>query len=216
MVYLHLTLVFILTALFLYAVWSAGQPVRWPPVLAAVWWGVTAFVAAFVLQAALLHAGLLSPAAARLVSAPLLEETLKALPLLALRARGSRISGGAVYGFTMGMSFAAVESAAYLLADPSNAFSIAVARLVSINLLHGITTGLVGLVSSSPHRRQPDYRLLAAALAAAVLLHASFNYLTGVLAEFRFYAALAFSLGSGLVLVVLSHRGKGHYGTPFR
>ncbi len=215
MVYFSLALVFILTVLFLYAVWSASQPVRWPVGLAAVLWGVIAFVAAFALEATLLHAGLLTPTATRLVSAPLLEESLKALPLLALRARGSKANGGAVYGFTIGLSFAAVESAAYLLADPPNALSIAVARLVSINLLHGMSTALVGLISSHPHR-QPDYRLLAAALAAAVLLHAGFNFLTGVLVEFRLYVALAFSLGSGLALVTLLQRRKGQYGTPFR
>lgn len=165
-------------------------------------WGGVSFGLALIVQNGLANGKLLSIAGIQLLSAPVLEELLKAVPLL-LVLYFSHPRHGAVYGFAMGLGFALIESAVYITANPSYALGTALARVLSIHLIHGFTTALIGLIAS----RRVSAQRFGLVLLAAMLVHAAFNLLAlsldgGVLVIAAAYAGL----GSAAVLVVLMSR----------
>lgn len=165
-------------------------------------WGGVSFGLALIVQNGLADGKLVSIIGIQLLSAPILEELLKAVPLL-LVLYFSHPRHGAVYGFAMGLGFALIESAVYITANPSYALGTALVRALSIHLIHGFTTALIGLIAS---RRESAQRF-GLVLLAAMLVHAAFNLLAlsldgGVLVIAAAYAGL----GSAAVLVVLMSR----------
>jgi RsiW-degrading membrane proteinase PrsW (M82 family) len=159
-------------------------PVSW--LAASLLWGGVSFGLAFMVQNFLVDSKLLNLTSIHLLIAPVLEELLKALPLLVLV---SRIRHGVVYGFAIGLGFALIESAVYISANPDYALGAALARVISIHLIHGFTTALVGLIAS----RKVGF---AAALLIAMLVHAGFNL-------------LALSLDGGLLVIAAAYAGIG-------
>lgn len=120
--------------------------------------------------------GLLDGGVASVVAVPPLEESLKALVLLAvvlgrperLRAPAAALATGAA----VGLGFSVAENAAYALAD-ANAWGVLVARSVTSTPIHATATALVA-AGASLALRAPTWRA-AALVVGGVLLHAAFN-----------------------------------------
>jgi RsiW-degrading membrane proteinase PrsW (M82 family) len=163
-------------------------PILWLTI--SLMWGGVSFALALMIQNGLVDGKLLNVTDVRLVSAPVLEELLKALPLLVLVHFGSRAQHGAVYGFAMGLGFALFESAIYIYANPDYALGTALARVISIHLIHGFTTGLIGLIAS----RKVALPQFALTIMAAMMVHAAFNL-------------LALSLNGSLLMIAAAYAG---------
>ncbi|HEX2908877.1 MAG TPA: PrsW family glutamic-type intramembrane protease [Phototrophicaceae bacterium] len=206
MIHFSLALILTTSVLFLGCGWLLRQTASRRRLAAAVIWGMAAFGITFSLHETLLAGQILNENSLRLASAPLVEELLKALPLLLLARRLRTAQNGALYGFGIGLGFATVESLVYVIAAPTAALGTAATRIITINLLHGMTTALVGILSARDCRIQPTALSLVAAVTLAIFTHASFNFLTQLLVEIRLWVALAFSLGGGTLLFTLLQR----------
>ena len=113
--------------------------------------------------------------------APLLEEALKASVVIALMTTGrvGFLVDAAVHGFSVGAGFALVENMTYLHAFGTAPLALWLVRGLGTAMLHGGTTAIFGIVSRAMRDRFPRYPVLAflPGLAAAVVIHASFNAL---------------------------------------
>lgn len=203
---LSIALIMAASALLLYSAWLINNHTRLCGLAAAVIWGMVAFGAAFALQETLLTFGVFDVVGVRLCAAPLVEEVLKALPLivLALVARPSDTGSEPLYGFGMGIGFAALESVMYILSDPLNALGLAAGRMITVNIMHGISTALIGTASTQQRRGWRFFMRLGAALVVAVLGHALFNLLMITLVELRLPVALMMSSCGAVLLIILT------------
>ena len=193
-----------IASIFLYIVWVleiyAISRIRL--LLAAGGWGMAAFAVAWVIQSALLHGGMLTADQIRLVSAPVLEEILKASFLIGLSVCLALryTADGAVYGFAVGTGFALVESIDYALGNPDQALGIVLSRVLSVNLLHASTTAFIGAVIGGSFyqgtRARRSYILLG--LFLIMLLHAGFNQ---IVLTVKGFPLLALSVMIGLSAV---------------
>jgi RsiW-degrading membrane proteinase PrsW (M82 family) len=134
-----------------------------------------------------------------LLFAPVVEEALKALPLLyAVRQPSfTYFVDGAIYGFAAGIGFSITENILFIQRHPALALSIALARAFSTSLMHGSTTALVGVAVGRFRLRQyvhPHWFILGA-VGVAVLLHAFFN---GAVMSLQQNASLAVVLATGI------------------
>lgn len=80
-------------------------------------------------------------------TAPVLEEILKGAILLVLVSLPlfTYFVDGAIYGFTAGIAFAVIENIYYINSNPGTAVGLAIARVISTNLMHASASGLVGI-----------------------------------------------------------------------
>lgn len=132
----------------------------------AILWGAASFVLAFLIENLLLHSGLMGTGFMSTIGAPIVEEILKALPLL-LFFHGSRKhdATGIAMGFVVGVGFALPESIFYVAQNPDFALATATGRILSTHLVHGFTTGLVGfLLAWLPARYRVQIGLISAGL----------------------------------------------------
>lgn len=200
---LSLLLILVVSILYLCLMRSLDKQTSSFGLTAALAWGGVSFALALMVQTGLADGQFLNMTQVQLVSAPLLEELLKALPLLVLISRSRHSRHGAIYGFAMGLGFALFESTLYISANPDFALGTALARVISIHLIHGFTTALIGLIVS----RRPAPRRLASVLLIAVLVHAAFNGLVLALAGNLLLIAAAYAgIGSAVVLSLLMSR----------
>src|SRR4029453_5912046 len=113
--------------------------------------------------------------------APLLEEALKASVVIALMTTGrvGFLVDAAVHGFSVGAGFALVENMTSLHAFGTAPLALWLVRGLGTAMLHGGTTAIFGIVSRAMRDRFPRSPVLAflPGLAAAVVIHASFNAL---------------------------------------
>lgn len=136
-------------------------------------------------------------------SAPIVEEICKGLILLYLvrRPNFTYFVEGAVYGFAAGIGFAIFENYQYVVAAKGAGLSVAVARVISTNLIHATTCGLLGIALGLA-RFQKGFRVALFSLGGllvAMLLHIGFNNLVT-------------RVNSGLLLVYASACGLGGAG----
>jgi RsiW-degrading membrane proteinase PrsW (M82 family) len=113
------------------------------------------------------------------VQAPLVEEILKAVPIL-LMIRAKRVGflvDAAIFGFAVGTGFALVENVYYLRALPDASLGLWIVRGFGTAVMHGGSTAIVGTVTRAVIGRQTSTRswFVAPGLLAAYLLHALFN-----------------------------------------
>lgn len=113
--------------------------------------------------------------------APWVEEFLKALPLVYLlrtRRLGLPIDA-AIAGFAVGAGFALLENAFYLHMRPDLSILAIVLRGFSTAVMHGGATAVFGMVAVALTDRSPHAGawLLLPALAAAAVLHGTYNLL---------------------------------------
>jgi RsiW-degrading membrane proteinase PrsW (M82 family) len=112
--------------------------------------------------------------------APVLEESLKAVYLVYL-LRTRRIGfmvDAAIFGFSIGAGFAAVENIQYLYALENSSLLLWIIRGFGTAIMHGGTTALVGIVSKNVlDRRQKEkfYHILPP-LGIAIVIHSAFNH----------------------------------------
>jgi RsiW-degrading membrane proteinase PrsW (M82 family) len=170
------------------------EPFRF--IAAMFMWGIFATSIAFfmnttfsLLLGLILSSGAASLAIAVLV-APVVEETAKGMGLLIISGHHefNGVFDGILYGFAIGMGFAAIENWLYFA---SNASPVAVGGLEGwtynilyrsflCSLAHGCFTaatgGMIGFFKSSKHLRGFAFVGFFAGLPIAILLHASFNF----------------------------------------
>lgn len=113
--------------------------------------------------------------------APVTEELLKALVIVAL-VRAHRVGflvDAAIFGFAVGAGFAAVENLHYLRSFPEAGMGTWVVRGFGTALMHGGATAIFGVMGLAMTDRARTAGLAAflPGLALAVVLHSAFNHL---------------------------------------
>jgi len=195
---------------FLYIIWTFDiyQLSRVPVLFGALLWGWFTFAVALNVQNALMRAGMLDFWQISLFNAPVLEQLLKATFLiwLASQMRLRSAIDGAVYGFAVGTGFAMAENLLYVSGTPDRALGIALARVLSVSLMHAYTTAIVGTVAGASQYRaqQAHTRRIGLALLVSVMLHGLFNRLVMTVDGLPLISvAIAIGLG-GTALIALA------------
>jgi len=157
----------------------------------------------------LLNANLITYGQLLRLVAPITEEILKSVILLYLVRRKdfNYVVDGAIYGFGTGIGFAVPENFEYITRNPEAAVTIALARVLSTNLIHAATSGLIGsaLAFGRIERRSPKTVLLAGGLILAMVIHVGFN----IIVDDDVSLLTAFILGivSVLFIIVIIQQG---------
>jgi protease PrsW len=130
------------------------------------------------LQPGIVGFGLGGPLLER-VTAPVLEESLKAILIVALvstRRIGFPVDA-AIQGFAVGAGFGLVENILYLTARADASLVLWIVRGFGTAVLHGATTGVFAIVSQRLSMRHGAraVRSFLPGLAIAVAMHAGFN-----------------------------------------
>ncbi len=132
--------------------------------------------------------------------APVVEEILKAIVLLALvrRPKFTYFVDGAIYGFATGIGFAIFENYEYVLGHAPAALAVAINRVISTNLMHAAACATVGIVLGWARFQKPLRRNLlgAGGLLLAILFHMGYNNLVTRLTS-GWLLAYAVILGGG-------------------
>jgi len=114
-----------------------------------------------------------------LFGAPPIEELLKAAYVIYL-IRSSRVGflvDAAICGFAVGAGFAVVENLFYLHALADNSLLLWIIRGFGTAMMHGGTTSVVGIISSSLTERRTERRwhVFVPGLMIAVVIHSAYN-----------------------------------------
>lgn len=138
--------------------------------------------------------------------APFSEELLKALFLLLILRQMRYAVDGAVYGFAVGIGFAVVENVVYAAGAQAAALDTAAARVLSVSLMHGFTTAIIGallgLATYKGLRGQLGHLMLG--LLGAIAIHTGYNQLVARLEGLPLLgAAIGIGLGGVVTLMVL-------------
>ena len=144
--------------------------------------GVLAAVASTLVSAAALGPLSMDMATYSSHVAPLVEELLKGLIIVAL-ARSHRIGflvDAAIFGFAVGCGFALLENLAYLQLAREAELSTWIVRGFGTALMHGGATASLAVMGLSVLDRNPDAGpvVFLPGLAVSVALHWGFNFLT--------------------------------------
>lgn len=155
--------------------------VRPRAVLSAILAGSLLAFTAFWLNSFLLSWLDWEPVSFRRYAAPLLEEVLKALPLvyLILRRRVAFPVDAAIFGFSIGTGFALVENLYYLQILSEASLAVWAVRGFGTGVMHGGVSAIVGIVATMLAERastQSPIWMLVPGLAIAVVLHSFFNH----------------------------------------
>jgi protease PrsW len=112
--------------------------------------------------------------------APLVEEVLKAAPLLFLlmRRRIGFLVDAAIFGFAIGTGFALVENLYYLAAIENATALLWLIRGCGTAIMHGATTAIVAIIAKLLSERLDSERLMVflPGLAVAFIIHSTFNH----------------------------------------
>ncbi len=172
-------------------------------------WGLVAFGLAYGANSLAVDAMGNTRAAAttlRTTVAPITEEILKSLILIALARRMTYFVDGAIYGFAAGIAFSILENILYLSqASSGSAGGQMLARAFSTCLMHGSASALVGIAIGRFRYGHGASRLLSALLGwvAAIGLHMTFNRLVNAGPSVgAVLGTLGLGIG-GVVLIVL-------------
>jgi RsiW-degrading membrane proteinase PrsW (M82 family) len=148
-------------------------------VLASVGAGIAAALAAYAVNRTLLDIAHVDPVLLRRVIAPVMEEALKAVPIIVLirRQRVGFLVDAGLHGFATGSGFAVVEGVYYLSALSGAPLTLWIVRGLGTAVMHGSTTALVGILSKGLTDRHRSRSLVwfAPGLVLAVVSHALFN-----------------------------------------
>lgn len=164
--------------------------------------GLVAYVLAAKINPAMVNAGWVTWDQVIRVTAPIVEELLKAVILVYLvqRADFNYVVDGALYGFGAGIGFAIIENFEYVTGHPEIALSLALARVFSTNLVHATASGLIGTVLA--YRRGnvgwQGWAVVFGGYAFSIILHMVFN--TMVSAGAFIIVAVIFGL-TGMTLI---------------
>ena len=149
-------------------------------VLMALVAGAAAALGGAQLNAFLLDATGVAPAAFSRYGAPPLEEALKALWLVFLLRRGriGFLVDAAILGFAVGAGFALVENVEYLRALSQSGLGLWLVRGLGTAILHGATTAIFAILAKGFGERHPERPLLVLipGFLAAVSIHSAYNH----------------------------------------
>ncbi|MCC6802520.1 MAG: PrsW family intramembrane metalloprotease [Anaerolineae bacterium] len=162
-------------------------------VICGLWGALGAYPLAVIVNNGLRAA--LGDAAVASLTAPVVEEVLKALVLVYCMRRASfyYFVDGAVYGFGVGVGFAMIENFAYVSGTPS--VSLAVVRVLSTSLMHAMASGVVG-ISLGRLRRTRRTVMPLLGIVAAVAIHVAYNHVVNTLTGLPL-ALVAITIGVG-------------------
>src|SRR5512145_439234 len=162
--------------------WLDGYKLLRPAAIAlALLAGMALGLLCYGLSDVLLHdAGVTRATYSRYV-APLLEEALKGLVIVAL-IRASRIGflvDGAIYGFAVGSGFALFENLHYLQIAQNAGLATWIVRGFGTAIMHGGTTAIFSVMALTVLARRPAAGAIAyvPGLLVAMLMHGAFNRL---------------------------------------
>ena len=149
-------------------------------VLICFGWGLVAFALSFIVNRFCIDILGATRTFVATRTAPFVEEVFKAgiLVYLARRAKLTYFVDGAIYGFAVGIGFAAIENLRYIQLYPDNSLATVVLRDFSSALAHGTATAMTGIALGgfvhSAHRDRGVPPLLVG-LTAAMTLHYLWN-----------------------------------------
>jgi protease PrsW len=210
---LPLTAAFVPTLLYTLVLWWLDRYEKEPLhllLVTFVWGAVPALVLAIIAELAVddIAQSLIGPGAETTIVAPVVEEVLKALALIALfifaRREFNGVLDGIIYGALVGFGFAMSENILYFRAYSDQLVGVWLLRSVIFGFNHAFFTSIVGialgLVRYEP-RRWAGYVAVPIALWLAIMLHALHNSSaqTGFLSM-----VLAWIVNSGGILIVLA------------
>jgi RsiW-degrading membrane proteinase PrsW (M82 family) len=169
-------------------------------------WGVAAYVIAAQINPALIKLGWVTRDHVISITAPILEEFLKALILIYLvqRADFNYVVDGAVYGFGAGMGFAIIENLEYITGHPQLALAIAVARVFSTNLVHATASGVIGaaLATRRADKSWLGWLFVVFGYAFSMLFHMGFNTMVSS-GTFIIFAVVFGFVGVGIIYMTI-------------
>jgi RsiW-degrading membrane proteinase PrsW (M82 family) len=174
--------------------------------------GMVAFEAASLINRTIISQGWLNRIDVVRYSAPIVEEILKGFLLwyLVRRPKFTYFVEGAVYGFAAGIGFAIFENFQYISASPSAGFGIAASRVISTNLIHATTCGLLGIALGLARFERGSRKIFVSlgGLLIAMLLHVGFNNLvTRVNSGLLLVYAAACGIAGAWVIALAIRRG---------
>jgi RsiW-degrading membrane proteinase PrsW (M82 family) len=145
------------------------------------------------------------------VLAPLIEETIKFLPILLIRNHNdfNNPTDGIVYGSAVGFGFAMTENLFYFLDSfytwgPFNWLWTMIIRTVFTGMLHAFSTGFAGYMLGRAKYHHARHRTsMAAGLAVAILFHMSWNSTMFLAASLELSRYLYFFFGCFPALIVV-------------
>jgi protease PrsW len=177
--------------------------VRPTAIARALAFGAGAAVVSLAINEWLLRSWQLSLGVVAATFAPLIEETLKSVLLVALiaTARVGFLVDAAVEGFAVGTGFAIVENIWYVQTMPNAGVALWIVRGLGTAVLQGATTTIFAVVSRAMDDRHRGRWLITflPGWLAAVALHAAFN--VRVLPPFAEMLALLITLPLAVVIV---------------
>lgn len=172
-------------------------------IICIVWGATGAFSIAYAINTAV--ANVIGFALVTAITAPILEEILKASVLVYFIQRPSfrYFVDGAIYGFGVGIGFAAVENLSCISCTMSPPLALAVSRVLSTALMHAVASAIVGLSLGALRRIQVPWRryLHYSGILLAISLHVFFNNVVGwVQGVWLLPVAIGISIVGGAVI----------------
>lgn len=142
-------------------------------------------------------------------TAPIAEEILKSFILIYLvtRADFNYVVDGAIYGFGVGIGFAIIENAQYINQFAEKALLVAIVRVLSTNLMHATSSGLIG-IALAYRRGDSTWRSWAVILAGypiAIGVHMAFNNMVSSGVQLVF--AIVFGVTGAALIWYIIKRG---------
>ncbi len=166
--------------------------------------GIAAYWLAYLVNPWMRDQGLVTRDIMVRFSAPVLEEIFKGLILLYLIRRPSftYFVDGAIYGFAAGIGFAIFENFEYISGSPETALSLAIARVLSTNLVHATGSGLIGIALGMARFDRSHRRAAVLVIGAglAMILHMGFNNIVNSHSDLILVYAIVVGFGGAIVI----------------
>ena len=168
--------------------------------------GAIAYFLAAQINPSMINAGWVTRDQVIRITAPVLEEILKALILIYLvqRADFNYVVDGAIYGFGAGIGFAIIENYEYITGHTEIAMTIAIARVFSTNLIHATASGLIG--TALAYRRGDNtwrgWLVVLIGYLFAIAFHMGFNTMVSA-GTFLIFAVSFGAVGVGFIWYVI-------------
>ncbi len=201
------------TALYFWLIWWLDRYEKEPLLLLEavfIWGSVPAIILAILFQVVLavpLSHSPLGPDVTTWALAPLVEEPVKALALVALfvfvRREFDGPIDGIVYGALIGAGFAMTENLLFFLYNPDDLSGLFWLRSVVFGFNHALFTSIVGLglgLVRYARRRWSGYVVFPASLLLAIMVHSLHN----MIVQYRWLGlAVAWAMHSSGLLIML-------------
>lgn len=168
--------VFLLALLFL----DSYKLVRMGSLLTALAAGAAAAALSFFANNALMSAAGRSFSLVSRYGAPLIEEALKAVVVLAFfrRQRIGFLVDAVIIGFAAGAGFSLAENAYFLASAPAGSIGVWIVRGFGTAMMHGGTTAIFAAVGKTllDRREKASMAVFLPGLGLAFLIHSAFNH----------------------------------------